>query len=123
MAVDQMVKDLFYERKCPICGTVFCYTSAGWAYKIETRRKGKTKTNYYCRYSCYLKAQAQQEPKRKREGKKPKLFDNNKLRELKELLLSGVTKADCAKRFGCMPSTITYYIDHNPEFFEELTAG
>lgn len=119
MAAEQLTREPFYERVCPICGTVFCYTTAGWAYKISTRKKGQLRTVYYCRYSCFLKGKEQLEPRKKKEDRSVKL-DNRKLRELKSMMMSGMTRADCAREFHCAPSTITYYIDRNPELFEEL---
>ncbi|MGN0456025.1 MAG: helix-turn-helix domain-containing protein [Acutalibacteraceae bacterium] len=48
------------EKTCPCCGKLFFITAHGcWAYKINRRRQGKNIFDYYCSYTCFLRANEQ----------------------------------------------------------------
>ena len=51
---------LLNEYKCPICQKIF-YAESIWAYKLTVNGHER----YYCKWTCLLKAKAEQAEKRK----------------------------------------------------------
>ena len=43
-----------YNRKCPVCGSLFYVPSTEWVYqKVVHKRNGKRQRIYYCSWKCY----------------------------------------------------------------------
>ena len=54
-------------KTCPICGKLFYVPSADWAYRRVVRFKHKyIKIEYYCKWSCLRKREAEIENKHKK---------------------------------------------------------
>ena len=62
-------KFLKLEKTCPSCGKLFFITAHGcWTYKINRGKHGRHKYDYYCSYTCYLRAQERSPRRRKVTG-------------------------------------------------------
>ena len=62
-------KFLKLEKTCPSCGKLFFITAHGcWSYKINRGKHGRHKYDYYCSYTCYLRAQERSPRRRKVTG-------------------------------------------------------
>ena len=57
------------QKTCPVCGKLFFITAHGcWAYKINRGKRERHKYDYYCSYTCYLRAQERSPHRRKATG-------------------------------------------------------
>lgn len=91
------------EKTCPCCGKLFFITAHGcWAYKINRRKQGKKVYDYYCSYTCYLRANERTPRTRKVSG----VYLTN-LRSIMDRL--NITYKTAGEMCGVSPSSLVGY--------------
>lgn len=98
-----------YERKCPICGKVFCMWHADlWAYKTGER--------YFCSYHCMSAAlkktreSSAGRPKRKKAYPSAStLKPKQKFELIKALIRTGLTNREIEMKTGIDRELVRYY--------------
>lgn len=97
------LKFLKLEKTCPSCGKLFFITAHGcWAYKINRGKRGRHKYDYYCSYTCYLRAQERSPRRRKATG----VYLAN-LRRIMDRL--NITYKTAGEMCGVSPSSLVGY--------------
>lgn len=96
-------KFLKLEKTCPSCGKLFFITAHGcWAYKINRGKHGRHKYDYYCSYTCYLRANERTPRTRKISG----VYLTN-LRRIMDRL--NITYKVAGEMCGVSPSSLVGY--------------
>lgn len=97
------LKFLKLEKTCPVCGKLFFITAHGcWAYKINRGKHGRHKYDYYCSYTCYLRANERTPRTRKISG----VYLTN-LRRIMDRL--NITYKVAGEMCGVSPSSLVRY--------------
>lgn len=109
------------EKTCPCCGKLFFITAHGcWAYKINRRKQGKKVYDYYCSYTCFLRANERTPRTRKVSG----VYLTN-LRRIMDRL--NITYKTAGGMCGVSPSSLVGYANLNTrataKTVERISAG
>ena len=99
------MNDLFgiVALKCPQCGRQFDRLSVDWTYKLT--RDGKI--NYYCKYSCWVKAIEEASIKEAKSRAVRLKADQRVL--LQKMLVNDEDIATIAKRLNVTEQAVFYY--------------
>lgn len=109
------------EKTCPCCGKMFFITAHGcWAYKINRRKQGKKVYDYYCSYTCFLRAHERTPRTRKISG----VYLTNLRRIMDQLNITYKTAGEIC---GVSPSSLVGYANlytrATAKTVERISAG